>query len=66
VISADKAEHHGVPLPRDRAQPRSPRNEDRGLRCVYDGWKYDVTGAVTDMPAEPPTSRLKERVRIKA
>ena len=22
------------------------RNEDCGLRCVYHGWKYDVTGAV--------------------
>jgi hypothetical protein len=26
----------------------------RRLRCVYHGWKYDVTSAVTDMPAEPP------------
>ncbi len=28
--------------------------------------KFDVTGAVTDMPAEPARSRLKEHARIKA
>ncbi len=42
------------------------RNEDCGMRCIYHGWKYDVTGAVVDMPAEPPRSRLKEKVRITA
>jgi phenylpropionate dioxygenase-like ring-hydroxylating dioxygenase large terminal subunit len=51
--------HRGAPL-------IFGRNEDCGLRCVYHGWKFDVTGAVTDMPAEPVRSRLKERVKIKA
>ena len=51
--------HRGAPL-------IFGRNEDCGLRCVYHGWKFDVTGAVTDMPAEPVRSRLKEHVRIKA
>src|SRR5882672_1503979 len=51
--------HRGAPL-------IFARNEDCGLRCVYHGWKYDVTGAVVDMPAEPVRSRLKEHVRIKA
>jgi phthalate 4,5-dioxygenase len=27
------------------------RNEESGLRCVYHGWKFDVTGQCTDMPA---------------
>src|SRR5688572_24108069 len=26
------------------------RNEVDGLRCVYHGWKFDETGACTDMP----------------
>jgi phenylpropionate dioxygenase-like ring-hydroxylating dioxygenase large terminal subunit len=39
------------------------RNEDCGLRCVYHGWKYDVEGNLLETPAEPPESRLKERVR---
>ncbi len=29
------------------------RNEEAGLRCVYHGWKFDVTGACVDMPSEP-------------
>ncbi len=29
------------------------RNEECGLRCVYHGWKYDVTGRCVDMPNEP-------------
>jgi phthalate 4,5-dioxygenase oxygenase subunit len=29
------------------------RNEECGLRCVYHGWKYDVSGRCVDMPNEP-------------
>ena len=42
------------------------RNEECGLRCVYHGWKFDVDGYCVDMPSEPPTSRFKEKVRIRA
>lgn len=28
------------------------RNEDCGLRCVYHGWMFDVTGQCVDMPSE--------------
>ena len=28
------------------------RNEERGLRCPYHGWKYDVTGQCTEVPSE--------------
>jgi phthalate 4,5-dioxygenase oxygenase subunit len=58
-LIANACAHRGAPM-------MFGRNEACGIRCVYHGWKYDVTGAVTDMPAEPPTSRLKERVKIKA
>ena len=27
------------------------RNEDEGLRCVYHGWKFDVSGRCVDMPS---------------
>ena len=30
------------------------RNEEEGLRCVYHGWKFDVSGRCVDMPNEPP------------
>jgi phthalate 4,5-dioxygenase len=42
------------------------RNEGCGLRCVYHGWQFDVTGQCVDMPAEPETSRFKQHIRIKA
>ena len=39
------------------------RNEAEGLRCVYHGWKFDVTGACVDMPSEPPESNFKHKVQ---
>src|SRR5262244_1927393 len=42
------------------------RNEECGLRCVYHGWKFDVTGACVDMPSEPPDSLFKTKVTIEA
>ncbi len=42
------------------------RNEESGLRCVYHGWKFDVTGACVDMPNESPNSNFKEKVRHKS
>ncbi|MDR3513373.1 MAG: Rieske 2Fe-2S domain-containing protein [Caulobacteraceae bacterium] len=42
------------------------RNEECGLRCVYHGWKFDVDGAVMDMPAEPINSPLRSEVKIKS
>ena len=42
------------------------RNEENGLRCVYHGWKYDVTGACIDMPSEPAESNFKSKVKAKA
>jgi len=40
------------------------RNEEDGLRCVYHGWKFDVTGACVDMPSEPAESNFKNKVRV--
>jgi nitrite reductase/ring-hydroxylating ferredoxin subunit len=42
------------------------RNEEDGLRCVYHGWKFDVTGACVDMPSEPAESNFKNKVRTTA
>ncbi|HTE87180.1 MAG TPA: Rieske 2Fe-2S domain-containing protein [Dehalococcoidia bacterium] len=39
------------------------RNEECGLRCVYHGWKYNVSGQCVDMPNEPPESNFKDKVR---
>ncbi|MGI9409208.1 MAG: Rieske 2Fe-2S domain-containing protein [Hyphomicrobiaceae bacterium] len=42
------------------------RNEECGLRCVYHGWKFDVSGAAVDLPNVPPGRALHDTVRIKA
>lgn len=42
------------------------RNEDDGIRCVYHGWKFDVTGRCLETPTEPPQSELKNKVRATA
>ncbi len=42
------------------------RNEDQGLRCVYHGWKFAADGSCTEMPAEPPSSPFRKRLRITA
>jgi phenylpropionate dioxygenase-like ring-hydroxylating dioxygenase large terminal subunit len=35
---------------------------ERGIRCCYHGWVYDVDGRCLETPGEPPGSRLRERV----
>lgn len=42
------------------------RNEERGLRCIYHGWKYDWEGNIVDTPAEPRESMIKHHVRHRA
>jgi nitrite reductase/ring-hydroxylating ferredoxin subunit len=33
---------------------------ERGIRCCYHGWLFDVDGRILETPGEPPESRLKE------
>jgi len=42
------------------------RNEESGLRCVYHGWKFDVSGQCTDMPSEPAESNFKGKIHATA
>jgi phenylpropionate dioxygenase-like ring-hydroxylating dioxygenase large terminal subunit len=42
------------------------RNEESGLRCVYHGWKFDVSGRCVDMPNEPPESNFRDKVQARA
>jgi phenylpropionate dioxygenase-like ring-hydroxylating dioxygenase large terminal subunit len=42
------------------------RNEEGGIRCVYHGWKFDVSGQCVDMPNEPAESDFKAKVRAVA
>jgi phthalate 4,5-dioxygenase len=42
------------------------RNEESGLRCIYHGWKFDVTGRCVDMPNVQPHQDFKHKVSAKA
>jgi nitrite reductase/ring-hydroxylating ferredoxin subunit len=33
---------------------------ERGIRCCYHGWQFDIDGTILDTPGEPPTSRIKQ------
>ena len=35
---------------------------DKGLRCCYHGWLFDVDGKILETPGEPPDSTLKDRL----
>jgi len=42
------------------------RNEDRGLRCVYHGWKFDVGGRCLEIPTMPRDAPTYESLRDRA
>jgi len=52
--------------PHRRASLALGRNEERGLRCLYHGWKMDVEGNVVDRPCESHESVLAKKVTHKA
>jgi phenylpropionate dioxygenase-like ring-hydroxylating dioxygenase large terminal subunit len=35
---------------------------DKGIRCCYHGWLFDVDGTILDTPGEPADSTLKNRL----
>ena len=35
--------------------------EDRGIRCCYHSWKFDVDGRILETPGEPADSKIKEK-----
>jgi phthalate 4,5-dioxygenase len=42
------------------------RNEEDGIRCIYHGWKFDVSGTCLDMPNVLPSQDFKHKVTAKA
>jgi nitrite reductase/ring-hydroxylating ferredoxin subunit len=36
---------------------------ERGIRCCYHGWHYDIDGTILDTPAEPPTSKIRSNFK---
>ena len=37
--------------------------DDRGIRCPYHGWLYDVSGNCLEQPAEPKESTFYQKVK---
>ena len=35
---------------------------EKGIRCCYHGWLFDVDGTILETPGEPATSTLKDRL----
>jgi len=58
-LMAERCPHRGASL-------WLGRNEEDGLRCVYHGWKFDVTGQCVDMMNEPEQFDFKQKVRARA
>jgi phthalate 4,5-dioxygenase oxygenase subunit len=58
-LTAEACPHRGASL-------MLARDEGDGLRCIYHGWKMDVTGHVCEMPGEPKDSRMCGRVNNKS
>ena len=52
--------------PHRRASLQFGRNEEGGLRCLYHGWKMNVSGEVLEMPSEPPASCVARKVQQKS
>jgi phenylpropionate dioxygenase-like ring-hydroxylating dioxygenase large terminal subunit len=42
------------------------RNEDGGIRCIYHGWKFDVSGRCLQMPNVAPQQDFRHKVSAKA
>ncbi len=53
----------GLHCPHRGADLSYGRVEDGGLRCVYHGWLFDVSGQCRDQPGEPEGSDFCRKVR---
>lgn len=36
--------------------------QERGIRCCYHAWQFDVDGTILEMPCEPRDSRMKDNL----
>ena len=53
----------GLHCPHRGADLSYGRLEDGGLRCIYHGWLYDISGQCLDQPGEPAGSTFYQKVK---
>ena len=71
VLFRDKSRRLGLVhkrCPHRQASLEFGRCEDKGIRCCYHGWQFDIDVALLDAPGQSLTlnRRLKDRVRLGA
>ncbi len=66
VLFRDKTGRPGLLYPRCMHRGTTlyyGRIEERGIRCCYHGWLFDVTGKCLEQPCEPDGGRHRDAVR---
>ena len=66
ILFRDKAGRPGLVHPRCAHRGASlyyGKVEERGIRCCYHGWLFDVQGHCVEQPCEPGGGRARDKVR---
>lgn len=66
ILFRDKAGRPGLVYPHCAHRGASlyyGKVEERGIRCCYHGWLFDVQGRCVEQPCEPQGGRARDRVR---
>jgi nitrite reductase/ring-hydroxylating ferredoxin subunit len=66
ILFRDRSGKPGLLYPRCMHRGTSlyyGRTEERGIRCCYHGWLFDVQGRCLDQPCEPDGGRHRDSVR---
>lgn len=59
VLFRDKSERYGLvhrQCPHRRASMEFGMCDERGIRCCYHGWLFDIDGTVLEIPGQPKGS----------
>jgi nitrite reductase/ring-hydroxylating ferredoxin subunit len=66
ILFRDKAGRPGLVYPHCAHRGSSlyyGKVEERGIRCCYHGWLFDVQGRCVEQPCEPEGGRARDKVR---
>ncbi len=66
ILFRDKSGRPGLVYPHCAHRGASlyyGRVEERGIRCCYHGWLFDVQGHCLEQPCEPEGGRVREKMR---